>query len=150
MLHRHCGRVRRGSPLLEARTAASTFNHKLDAIEVEYAQASHRPAQNVISLLHGILPLSTSFFFYYFKPTFIFCEMGCFKEWHFTMLLKKHRSLSDHSTGERCIASMWTVLQYERHRRCSGAQSKRSVFTSVPKVLMIVLISSQPCSGTTC
>ena len=29
---RPCGRVRRGCPLLEARTAASTFNHQLDAL----------------------------------------------------------------------------------------------------------------------
>ena len=43
-LHRHCGRVRSGGPPLEAGTAACTFNHQLDAIEVEDPQASHRPA----------------------------------------------------------------------------------------------------------
>ena len=34
-----------GGPPLEARTAASTFNHQLDAIEAEDAQVPHRPAQ---------------------------------------------------------------------------------------------------------
>ena len=59
-LHRHCGRVR-GSPPLEARTAASTFKHQLDAIEVEDAQALRRPAQNPLPLPPSILPQETHF-----------------------------------------------------------------------------------------
>ena len=47
-VNRHCGRVRREGPPLETRTAASTFNHQLDAIEVENVQAPHRAAQKTL------------------------------------------------------------------------------------------------------
>ena len=47
----------RGDPPLEARTAASTFNHQLDALAVEDAQASHRPLRKLTSpLLPSHLP----------------------------------------------------------------------------------------------
>ena len=80
-LHRHCGRVRRRSHRLEARTAVSTTNHQLDALAEEDAQASHRRAQKAPP---GFLPLATCIcetskqllrnqknpvLFFHFKPT---------------------------------------------------------------------------------
>ena len=69
-------------PSLDVRTAASTFNHQLDAIQLEDAQAPHRPAEPPSSSSSGILPQETFFatlniLFTNLKPTFIFfCKMG--------------------------------------------------------------------------
>ena len=60
-LHRHCGCVRRRGPPLEARTAASTFNHQPDALAVEDAQASRRPAQKAPSFFFLCRPVSCHF-----------------------------------------------------------------------------------------
>ena len=74
-------RVERSAPP-KARTAALTFNHQLDAIEVEDVQAPHRPAQKLLPEFCRRRPsfcnckLEKTYFLVFYLLFIFFAEMG--------------------------------------------------------------------------